>query len=229
MYFNPLYIALIALGLVLMILTQWRVRSAFARYSEVPNHRQVVGGQLARTLLDSLKLYDIAVERIPGNLTDHYDPNDRVLRLSDGVYGGASVAALGVVAHEVGHAAQDATGYMPLRVRSGLVPMVNIGSILGYVFFFGGLVLHVGGLAWLGLAFFGAGILFGLVTVPVEINARRRAMQLLETNGLVDASEFRGARSILSAAVITYMISPFMGLFNLLFGIALSVGAKSRA
>ncbi|MCL5961525.1 MAG: zinc metallopeptidase [Chloroflexi bacterium] len=228
MYFDPLYIALIAPGLLFMILAQWKVKSTYAKYSRVPNQRRVAGGQLARILLDANRLYDISVERIPGRLTDHYDPRDRVLRLSDAVYGNATVASLGIVAHEVGHVVQDASKYVPMRVRSGLVPVVNVGSTLGYIFLFGGIILRMGGLAWLGVAFFAAGVLFALVTLPVEINASQRAMQLLHASGLVDVSEFRGARSVLNAAAVTYVASLLMGLLNLLYWVVVAAGSERR-
>ena len=168
-------------------------------------------------------LYHIQIERVPGDLSDHYDPSNKVLRLSDSNYNNYSVAALGVVAHEVGHAEQDARNYAPLRWRAGLVPVVNIGSSLGYILFFVGLFI-VPQLAWLGVALFSTAAIFALVTLPVEFNASNRALQLLSSNGLVTSDERNQAKAVLNAAALTYVAALAQSLSTLLYFVFILMG-----
>ena len=186
------------------------------------------GSEVAKILLQSRGLYDVEVERVPGDLTDHYDPRTRTLRLSDGVYGTPSVAAMGIVAHEVGHAVQHSTGYAPLKLRGVLVPAVNIGSTLGYLLFFAGIVIGASGLVWLGIAFFALGLVFSLVTLPVEFDASNRALAMLKSNGLVDVQEFNGAQAVLSAAALTYVAAVAQAAGSLMYFVYLAMGRRDE-
>jgi Zn-dependent membrane protease YugP len=223
-YFDPLWFVFAIPGLLVLLWAQMKVRSAYSKYSQVRNGHNIPGAKVARMLLDSQGLYDIAVEATPGELTDHYDPGKRVLRLSQGVYGTASVAAMGIVAHEVGHAVQDKVGYAPMRLRSGLVPVANLGSILGYILFFLGFIIQFSGLVWLGVIFFSAAVLFSLVTLPVEYNASNRALALLQTNGLVTTTESDGVRAVLGAAALTYVAAMLQAVGNLLYYVMIATG-----
>src|SRR5438045_5602417 len=208
LFFSPTYIFFVMLpALALTLLAQWWVKSAFQRASQIPNMQHITGAQAARQILDNAGLSYIPIQptqaggvrlqaRATPTLDDHYDPSAKVLRLSPAVYGGASVAALGVAAHEAGHAVQDAKGYAPMQWRSALVPAANIGSNLGMWMVIAGLVLGFVGLAWLGIGVFALGSLFALLTLPVELDASSRAMQMLTNTGLVDRTEYNEAKSV---------------------------------
>jgi Zn-dependent membrane protease YugP len=194
----------------------------------VPNQQRISGLEAAKRLLYDNGLSHVRIEGARGELTDHYDPRSKTLRLSGGVARSSSVAALGIVAHEVGHAVQDATAYTPLKLRSGLVPMVNIGSWLGPILFMVGLLFNSPNLAWVGVAAFAGGLVFALITLPVEYNASRRAVQMLQTSGLVSQVELKGARSVLSAASLTYVAAVAQALSTLLYYIFLLTGSRRR-
>ena len=221
--------------MVLMLLAQWWVRRAFKKASEIPNMQRITGAQAARRILNSAGLYNVPVEptRPHGfglssgaspDLDDHYDPTQKVLRLSPTVYSSASVAALGVAAHEAGHAMQDAQGYAAMRVRSALVPAANLGSDFGFILVLLGLFMQIAGLAWLGVGAFALGTLFALLTLPVELNASSRAMQMLTNTGLVDRTEYAQARSVLNAAAFTYVAGLAASILNLLYYVMLVSG-----
>jgi Zn-dependent membrane protease YugP len=201
-------------------------------YSQKPAPFGMTGAAVARRILDSNGLRDVRIELVAGHLSDHYDPRSRVLRLSEAVYHSASVAAVGVAAHEAGHALQDAKGYVPLRFRIAIVPVCNIGSRLAMPLFFIGLLLA--GLStvsdWLmfaGIAAFSLSVLFQLVTLPVEFNASRRAMRCLAGSGTMNEEQLRGARRVLSAAAMTYVAALAVGLLSLL-RLLLIFGARQR-
>jgi Zn-dependent membrane protease YugP len=203
-------------ALILSIYAQYKVSSTFNRYSKVASGRGLTGAQAARRLLDSAGLRHVEIEMVGGRLSDHYDPRTKVLRLSQDVGGSASLAALGVAAHETGHAMQDATGYAPMRVRSGLVPVANLGSSLGIILFMIG--LFMGGsslLINLGIVLFSAAVLFTLVTLPVEFNASSRALGLLTNQGVLVSSEIDGAKKVLNAAALTYVAAALMAILQL--------------
>ncbi|MCM8748862.1 zinc metallopeptidase [Thermomicrobiaceae bacterium CFH 74404] len=227
-FFDPMYIVFMAPALLLMLFAQWRVHSTFGKYRNVPNRQGLTGAQVARMILDANGLYDVPVELTPGELTDHYDPRQRVLRLSMPVYGGRSVAALGIAAHEAGHAIQHKVGYVPLQLRSALVPAATLGSNIGWIMILAGIVIGATGLAWLGIAFFSAGTLFALVTLPVEFNASSRAMQMLTTMGLVDRTEYEQNRQVLNAAALTYIAGFLAALLQLLYWVSLVTGMQRR-
>jgi uncharacterized protein len=216
-YFDITYWIFVLPALIFSMWASWRVQSTFGKYSRVANSTGLTGAQVARNILDAAGLSHINVERIPGNLNDHYDPGAKVLRLSDPVYATPSVAAIGVAAHEVGHAIQDATAYAPMRIRQGFVPFVGIGSNLGYVLFIAGAFLASFQLAVIGFILFSAAAIFAAVTLPVEFNASNRAMQLLDANGLVTAQDSGMARKVLDAAALTYVASLAQAISQLLY------------
>jgi Zn-dependent membrane protease YugP len=227
MIFDPLYFVFMLPGLALALWAQAKTRGAYSKYSELRNMRNITGFQVARAILDSNGLHDVTVEETPGELSDHYDPTSKTLRLSPGVGRIPSVAAMGIAAHEVGHAIQDARGYMPLRARASLVPVAQFGSQIGFYALLGGLMLNVMGLAVIGLVLFAAGAVFALVTLPVEFDASRRAMAALQSNGLVTATEYDGARAVLSAAAWTY-VAGFVSSILMVLYFALQVLGMSR-
>lgn len=228
MFFDPLYFVLMIPGLVLALWAQAKTRGAYNKYSEFRNVQNITGFQVARTILDSNGLYNVQIEETEGELSDHYDPTTRTLRLSPGVGRIPSVAAMGIAAHEVGHAIQHATGYSALRARSAFVPVAQFGSQIGMWVLFGGLLLSFFPLALLGLVLFSAGALFALVTLPVEFDASRRAMAALQTNGLVTTMEYDGAKAVLDAAAWTY-VAGFVSSLLMVIYFALQVfGMRSR-
>ena len=217
MFFDPMYFvfALPALGLALY--AQFRVRSTYGKYSQVANASGMTGAQVARRLLDVSGLHDVPVERVPGDLTDHYDPRARVVRLSDSNYNSYSVAALGVTAHEVGHAIQHATAYGFMTLRSALVPVAGIGSNLGYILFMIGFFVASFQLATFGLILFSGAALFAAVTLPVEFNASNRAMALLTEHGMVSFEDAGMAKKVLDAAALTYVAGLAQALSQVLY------------
>ncbi|ACM05660.1 zinc metallopeptidase [Thermomicrobium roseum] len=225
-YFDPLYFVFLAPALLLMLYAQWRVRSVIGKYGEIPNRLGLTGAQVARAILDRNGLFDVPVELTPGELTDHYDPLRRVVRLSEPVYYGRSVAALGVAAHETGHAIQHKVGYVPLQLRTAIVPAVNIGTNIGWILMLLGIVIGISGLAWVGVILFSLGTLFALLTLPVEFDASRRALALLTTMGIVDRTEEGQAREVLNAAALTYVAGLVMAVLNLLYWISLVSGMR---
>ena len=221
MYLDPMYFLYVIPPLLLGLWAQMRVKSTFARYSKVASGRNLTGAQAARMLLDSAGLQGVDVERVPGKLSDHYDPRSKTLRLSEGVFGSASIAAVGVAAHEAGHALQDQVNYGPLKLRSAIVPAVRVGGMVGPILFFIGLLLQFTALAWVGIAFFGATALFALVTLPVELNASKRAKQVLVTNGILTSEEVLGVDKVLDAAALTYVAAAVQSLATMLYYISI--------
>jgi hypothetical protein len=217
MFFDPMYFVFAMPALLLALYAQWKVRSTYRKYSQVASSTGFTGAEIARRLLDAAGLYNIQIERVPGDLTDHYDPGAKVLRLSDSNYDSYSVGAIGVTAHEVGHAIQDATAYAPMRLRTGLVPVAGIGSNLGYVLFIIGFFISSFQLATVGLILFSGAAVFAAVTLPVEWNASNRAMGLLEANGLVTQVDYGMARKVLDAAALTYVAGLAQALSQVLY------------
>jgi hypothetical protein len=211
-----------------MMLASWYVRSAYNKWSKVPSSSRLTGAQAAQRLVSSGALYGVKIEGVGGNLSDHYDPRTKTLRLSQGVANNASVAAVAIAAHELGHAMQDAEDYMPLRLRAALVPMVNIGSWLGWILIMIGLFLNMLNLAWLGVLVFSGGALFALATLPVELNASARAKQLLSETGIVQTEqERRGVNNVLNAAALTYVAALLTSILQLLY-FASMLGGRRR-
>lgn len=225
-FFDPMYLVFAAPALILGFWAQWRVKSAFNRYSRVATARRATGGQVARLLLDSQGLSHVRVERVQGFLSDHYDPKAKVLRLSPDVFDSPSVAAAGIAAHEMGHALQDAQNYAPLAMRTAMVPAVQVGSWLGPLIFLGGFLLNLTNLAWLGLFLFGAVTVFALVTLPVEFDASSRAKKLLAGQGVLMQPEMEGVHRVLNAAAMTYVAGAIQAVSTLLYYAWLLMGRR---
>ena len=227
-YFDPTYL-LVIIGAVLCLLAQARVSSTFQKYSKVRSRSGMTGAQAAQRILELSGIYDVRVERISGNLTDHYDPSSKVLRLSDSTYGSTSVAAIGVAAHECGHALQHHKGYAPLQFRTALVPIANIGSQLGLPMVVLGVVLGLSPVfIQIGIWVFAIAVLFQIVTLPVEYNASGRALDMLGSYGLMGNDEVGSCRKVLNAAALTYVAAAAASILQLLRLIALFGGGNSR-
>lgn len=202
-------------ALLLAAYAQFRVSSTYAKYSKVPCSRGYTGKQAARYILDDYRLTDVAIESIPGQLTDHYDPRVKKLRLSEGIYNGNSVAALGVAAHEAGHAIQDAKAYAPLKLRNGLVPLTNLGTTIAFPLFLLGMFMGIPQLMDVGIVLFSLAVVISVVTLPVEFNASSRAIRVLADGHFLNEKELPMARSVLNAAALTYVAATAMAILNL--------------
>ena len=220
-YIDWTYIVLVMPALILAMAAQGKVSSTFNKYSRVQSHIGITGAEAARRIMEQNGIYDVSIERVSGNLTDHYDPSRKVLRLSDSVYSSSSIAAIGVAAHETGHAIQHARNYAPLSLRSLLVPLANIGSrlsmpliLIGLLFSFASSMGNM--LITLGIIFFGLSVVFTIITLPVEFNASRRAIACLDESRILYSDEIDGAKKVLSAAAMTYVASTVVALANLL-------------
>ncbi len=213
-YYYDWTMILVIPGLLLGLYAQFKVKSTFDRYSRVRTRSGLTAEQAARMLLSRGGSANVTISRVNGSLTDHYDPRSNTLRLSDSVYGSDSVAAVGVAAHECGHALQEHDGYGLLKLRSALVPVVNIGSSLYLPIFMAGLLFSWEPLQTVGILCFGLTLLFSLVTLPVEINASKRALGMLD--GVLEAEELQGAKAVLSAAALTYLASVISSALQLL-------------
>jgi Zn-dependent membrane protease YugP len=215
-------------GLLLMGLAQWRLRSTFAKYRQIANSRGLTGAQAAEAVMRAAGVYDVGIEPIAGELTDHFDPRAKMLRLSEPIYSGRTIAAIGVAAHEAGHAVQQHVGYVPMSLRASLVPVANIGSGIAPYIVLGGLWTQITGLAWIGVILFGAATLFALVTLPVEYNASARARTLLAESGLVTREEYGGVQAMLNAAALTYVAGFAASMLQLLYYVMLVTGMGRR-
>ncbi|MCS7285929.1 MAG: zinc metallopeptidase [Anaerolineae bacterium] len=223
---DPIYFIFALPALLFALYAQYKVHSSYSRYSRIRNRLGVEGVRAAEILLRYNGLQGVNIEGVPGTLTDHYDPRTKTLRLSAEVARMPSIAAIGIVAHEVGHAVQDAENYPPLRLRAGLVPMVNLGSWLGPILFFVGLLLNAFDLAAIGLILFSLGAVFALVTLPVEFNASKRAMRMLQETGLVSLEDLKGVKSVLSAAALTYVAALAQAISTLFYYAFLLFGLR---
>ncbi len=229
MFFSSSYLIYMIPAFILMALTSWYVKAAYNKWSRVPAQSRLTGAQAAQRLISTGGIYGVQVQGVAGNLTDHYDPRNKTLFLSPGVANGASVASLAIAAHELGHAMQDAEDYLPLRLRSALVPVVNIGSNLGWFLIMIGLFLRFTELAWLGVLIFAGGAVFALATLPVEFNASSRAKQLLAQTGIIQTdAEMRGVNSVLNAAALTYVAGLVTAILQLLYYVSLVGGGRRR-
>lgn len=217
MIFDPIYLLWIAPALLLSLWASWRVRSNFGKYSKVRSARGITGAQAAAEILRQKGLSDVKILRAQGMLSDHYNPLNRTLNLSEGVYDSPSVAAIGIAAHEAGHALQHAEGYKPMWLRSVLVPTANIGSSLGYMVMLFGLFLAQPGLVLVGAILFSAVLLFQVVTLPVEFNASSRAKALILDYGIISEREREGVDKVLNAAALTYVAAAISTLLTLLY------------
>ena len=228
-FFDPMYLCFMIPAIALMGFASWYVRHSYNKWSQVRASSGLTGHQAAQRLISTGNLYGVQVQGTAGQLSDHYDPRNKTLFLSQGVANSPSVAAVAISAHELGHALQDAEEYFSMRIRSMLVPAVNIGSNLGWILIMIGLVLRSPNLAWIGVAVFSAGALFALATLPVELNASARAKQLLYQTGIIQTEEEqRGVNQVLNAAALTYVAGLITAVMQLLYYVFLIGGMGGR-
>ncbi len=229
LFFDTNYLIYMLPAFLVMLAAQYYVSSTYKKWSRIRNRNHITGGEAAQRLIRTGGLYDVRVEGVSGRMTDHFDPRKKVLRLSQGVHQTDSVASVAIAAHELGHAMQDQDGYFPLRLRSALIPAVNIGSTLGWLFIILGILMQWSGLAWLGVIVFASGALFALATLPVELNASARAKKLLVQSGIiVGQDEQRGVNSVLNAAAFTYIAALLTSIMQLLYFTNLVGGMGGR-
>lgn len=228
-FFDPTMI-LVLIGVILSLAASAKVKSTFARYSKVRSMTGMTGAEAAQRLLNSQGIYDVTVRRVPGSLSDHYDPRTKTVNLSDDVYSSTSVAAIGVAAHECGHAIQHAVGYAPLNFRSALVPIANFGSQISWPLILIGIIIGGFGspIVQLGIILFSLAVLFQLVTLPVEFNASSRAVRLLDSTGILSGNEVDGTRRVLGAAALTYVAAAAGSILQLLRLIILFGGRRNN-
>lgn len=228
-FFDPTMI-LVLIGVILSLAASAKVKSTFARYSKVRSMTGMTGAEAAQRLLNSQEIYDVTVRRVPGSLSDHYDPRTKTVNLSDDVYSSTSVAAIGVAAHECGHAIQHAVGYAPLNFRSALVPIANFGSQISWPLILIGILIGGFGspIVQLGIILFSLAVLFQLVTLPVEFNASSRAVRLLDSTGILSGNEVDGTRRVLGAAALTYVAAAAGSILQLLRLIILFGGRRNN-
>lgn len=227
-YYDPTYV-MVLIGVVICMLASANVNRTFQKYSRIRSHSGMTGREAAERLLHANGIYDVTVQRVAGNLTDHYDPRNKTLNLSDSTYASTSVAAIGVAAHECGHAVQHANGYAPLKIRGSLVPVANFGSTLAWPLILIGFLIQGNAsvlLINLGILLFSAAVLFQIVTLPVEFNASSRALKSLETNGILYTEEVADTRKVLRAAALTYVASAASAILQLLRLILISGGRR---
>lgn len=227
-YYDPTY-SLVLIGLLLCLAASARVRSTYAKYGRVRSRSGLTGREAAEQILRSAGIYDVRIEHVSGNLTDHFDPGNRVLRLSDATYQSASVAAVGVAAHECGHAIQHSRGYAPLKIRSAIVPVANFGSAIAWPLILLGLLFNSRSsylLIQIGILAFSFAVLFQLVTLPVEFNASRRAVQILRESGMLLPNELSMTKKVLRAAALTYVAGAASAILQLLRIILLTGGRR---
>lgn len=226
-FFDYYYIILIIPALLFGLWAQMRVKTAYSKYSKVPNVNGMTGAEAARYVLEQNGVYDIAINRISGNLTDNYNPMDNTINLSDGVYSSTSVAAVGIAAHEAGHAVQHAVGYFPIKLREAIIPVTKIGSTLYLPIILLGMFFNSGNMIDIGIILFATITVFQLVTLPVEFNASNRAIETIENGNLLYGDELSGARSVLKAAALTYVAALVSSMAQLL-RLVLMFGRRHR-
>jgi Zn-dependent membrane protease YugP len=227
MYWDSTYI-LVIIGAIISMIASWNVKRTFNNYSQVGNSQGFTSEEIAQRILNSAGINDVRIERIRGNLTDHYSPTEKVLRLSDSVYGQTSVAALGVAAHECGHAIQHKVGYAALKLRSISVPVANFGSMLSWPIIIAGIAMSWAGLAQFGVFLFSFVVFFQLITLPVEFNASSRALEILEKDSILVGGELQAAKKVLSAAALTYVAALVSTVLQLLRLIMIVKGSRRR-
>lgn len=226
--YYSVYLLLLVPVLLLSVWAQTKVQGNFKKFSRVANRRGLTGAQAAEAVLRANGVMNVRIESCRGNLTDHYDPRGNVIRLSDGVYGATTVAAVGVAAHEAGHAVQYAVGYFPIKIRNLAIPLTQFGSKFSFIFLLIGMVLYSQSMFFIGLVLFSFTTVFQLITLPVEFNASRRALQTMESAHVLDDDELPGARKVLSAAALTYVAALLMSALQLLRYVLIFLGRRRR-
>ncbi len=232
-FFDPLYLVIVGPAFIFTLWAQNRVKSSYQEYSKVPSSVGMTGAQIAHRLMQSVGMEGVSVERVGGTLSDHYDPRTRTLRLSEGVYDSASVAAMAIVAHETGHAIQDRVRYPLLVLRTSVVPATQFGSTFGYLLLIGGIMLTLMAgspfgiqVAWLGLGLYSLTLIFTIVTLPVEFDASKRALTLLEANGISSPKELVASKKVLDAAALTYVAAMATSLLTILYWVTVLMGRR---
>lgn len=226
MYYDSQYMLMMLPALLIALFAQAKVNSSFNRYSKIRNSRGITGAQAAEAVLRRNGVTGVRIERVSGKLTDHYDPKANVIRLSSSVYDSPTISAVGVAAHEAGHAVQYAVGYGPIQLRAAMIPITNFGSRFGIVLLLIGIMLNAVALYQVGILLFSLTVAFQLVTLPVEFNASHRAMEAIGGSGLLNAEEAAGARKVLSAAALTYVAALLQGIMQLLYYISRFNGGR---
>ena len=228
-FFDLNYLIYMLPALLLGLIAQIYVNRSYSRWSQVKNRSGMTGAAVAQRLMERHGMNNLQLQATRGHLTDHYNPRNKTLALSQDIAQRPSVAAMAIAAHELGHAQQDKDGYVPMRIRSALVPMVNIGTNLGWILIMLGLFLQISGLAWMGVIAFSAGLVFSLATLPVELNASRRARAMLQSSGMImSEEEDKGVRQVLNAAALTYVAAIITSLMQLLYFVSLAGGRGRR-
>ena len=228
MYFNTSYLLFVLPAVLLSIWAQARVSGTFTKYQAIANRSGMTGADVAKEILRLNGIYNVRIEQVAGNLTDHFDPKANVIRLSQTVYSSTSVSAIGVAAHETGHAIQYHNGYLPIKIRNAIVPVASIGSNLAMPLVMLGLIFVSGFLVEVGILLFCAVVLFQVVTLPVEFDASGRALKILQSQALLDDTELSGAKKVLRAAAMTYVAATFTALGNLLWLLSIAGGRGRR-
>ncbi len=227
-FFDYYYIILVVPVIIASLIIQAKLKSTYAKYSKIGNVRNITGAQAAQMVLGYYGIHDVNIEHVSGKLSDHYDPTSKVIRLSDGVFNGSSIAAVGVACHEAGHAAQHAEAYKPIKIRNLILPVCNIGSTLSMPLLIAGVIFGYEPLIWIGIGFFSFVALFQLITLPVEFNASRRALNVIESNGLLSFEEKNGAAKVLKMAAMTYVAALATSIAQILRLVLLYGGRRSR-
>lgn len=227
-YMDPLYLTVAVVSMVIMLIAQTLVKSRFSRYSKVSNSRGMTGRDAAEAVLHANGVTGVSIERCKGSMTDHYDPRSNVIRLSETVYDSCSIAAVGVAAHEAGHAVQYAENYFPIRVRTAILPLAQHGPMIGIILMFLGAALSFFGMVVTGLVLFGMTFLFQFATLPVEFNASHRALNTITDQGLLNPAEYDGAKKVLTAAALTYVAAMIQSLLTLLYYAVRLLGNNRR-
>ncbi len=227
-YYDYYYIILVVPVIIASLIIQAKLKSTYAKYSKIGNVRNITGAQAAQMVLGYYGIRDVNIEHVSGKLSDHYDPTSKVIRLSDGVFNGSSIAAVGVACHEAGHAAQHAESYKPIKVRNFILPVCNIGSTLSMPLLIAGLVFGYEPLIWIGIGFFSFVAVFQLITLPVEFNASKRALSVIESNGLLSFEEKNGAAKVLRMAAMTYVAALATSVAQILRLILLYGGRRNK-
>ena len=215
-YFDYYYIVLVVPVIIASLIVHARLKSTYSKFSKIGNARGITGAQAAQTVLDYYGIKDVQVVHTAGKLTDHYDPTRKIIALSNGVFGGSSIAAVGIACHEAGHAAQHAQSYAPIKIRNMILPVCNIGQTLSIPLVIAGFFMGFEPLVWIGIGFFTFVVAFQLITLPVEFNASNRAISVIESNGLLTFEEKLGATKVLKAAAMTYVAALAVSVANLL-------------
>ena len=227
-FYDPLYLGIAVISLIIMISAQILVKSRYSKYSKISNNRGLTGADAARQVLEYNGVYGVGIERVSGQLTDHYDPKTNVIRLSDGVFDSTSIAAVGIAAHEAGHAVQYAKNYFPIKVRTAIIPFARFGPAFGIIMMLIGAAVNMLNLIVIGLILFGATFAFQFITLPVEFNASRRALSAINEKYLLDEEGYKGAKKVLTAAALTYVAAMIQSFLTLLYYATRFLGNRRR-